>query len=106
MARKDALPRTHGFNDVIGVVLGAAALLLLVALFSFDPHDCSANQVPPNSPVHNLGGPIGAYTGLIVFNVFGLAGFVLPILMIVFGLGYLFSYMSYLQHRRTWGAVL
>lgn len=106
MARKDAVPRTHGFNDVIGVVLGAAALLLLVALFSFDPHDCSANQVPPNSPVHNLGGPIGAYTGLIVFNIFGLAGFVVPLLMIVFGLGYLFSYMSYLQHRRTWGAVL
>ena len=62
MARKDALPRTHGFNDVIGVVLGAAALLLLVALFSFDPHDCSAIKVPPNSPVHNLGGePLGVW---------------------------------------------
>lgn len=106
MARKDAVPRTHGFNDVIGVVLGAAALLLLVALFSFDPHDCSANQVPPNSPVHNLGGPIGVWTGWAVFQIFGLAGFVVPILMIVFGLGYLFSYMAYLQHRRTWGAVL
>ncbi len=106
MARKDALPRTHGFNDVIGVVLGAAALLLLVALFSFEPHDCSANQVPPNSPVHNLGGPIGVWVGWAVFQVFGLAAFAVPILMIAFGLGYLFSYMSYLQHRRTWGAVL
>ncbi|MGZ5545560.1 MAG: DNA translocase FtsK 4TM domain-containing protein, partial [Limisphaerales bacterium] len=106
MARKDALPRTHGFNDVIGVVLGAAALLLLVALFSFDPHDCSANQVPPNSPVHNLGGELGVVTGQAVFRIFGLAGFVVPVLMIVYGLGYLFSYMAYLQHRRTWGAVL
>lgn len=106
MARKDAVPRTHGFNDVIGVVLGAAALLLLVALFSFDPHDCSANQVPPNSPVHNLTGPLGVWVAYGVFRIFGLAGFVVPMLMIVFGLGYLFSYMAYLQHRRTWGAVL
>src|SRR4051812_20045981 len=106
MARKDAVPRTHGFNDVIGVVLGAAALLLVVALFSFDPHDCSANQVPPNSPVHNLGGPLGVWVAWCVFQVFGLAAFAVPILMIVFGLGYLFSYMAYLQHRRTWGAIL
>ncbi len=106
MARKDAVPRTHGFNDVIGVVLGAAALLLLVALFSFDPHDCSANQVPPNSPVHNLGGPLGVWVAWSVFQVFGLAGFAIPLLMIVFGLGYLFSYLAYLQRRWAWGAAL
>jgi S-DNA-T family DNA segregation ATPase FtsK/SpoIIIE len=106
MARKDAVPRTHGFNDVIGVVLGAAALLLLVALFSYDPHDCSANQVPPNSPVHDLCGPLGVWVAWALFRVFGLAAFTIPVLLIVFGLGYLFAYLSYLQRRWICGVIL
>jgi hypothetical protein len=39
MARKEAQTsaESHGLNDVIGILLGAAALLLMVALLSHDP---------------------------------------------------------------------
>ncbi|HEY3915211.1 MAG TPA: DNA translocase FtsK 4TM domain-containing protein, partial [Verrucomicrobiae bacterium] len=62
MPRKDATKsQPHALNDVIGIVLGAAALLLLVALLSYDPHDSALNLVPPNNPPRNLGGPLGAW---------------------------------------------
>jgi hypothetical protein len=73
MARKDATKsQPHGLNDVIGIVLGAAALLLLVALLSYDPHDSASNLNPPNNPLHNLGGPLGAWVALMLFRVFGI----------------------------------
>ena len=107
MARKEASQRhSHGLNDVIGVVLGAAALLLLVALLSYDPHDSAANMVPPNSPQHNLGGPLGAWTASVLFRIFGIGAFMIPVLLLMFGLGYLFQFLSYLQRRWLWGGVL
>ena len=58
MARKDAAQsQSHGLNDVIGILLATAALLLLLALLSYDPHDLAANFVPPNNPPHNRAGP-------------------------------------------------
>ena len=58
MARKEApQSQSHGLNDVIGILLGAAALLLMVALISHDSQDMAADRVPPNNPAHNLGRP-------------------------------------------------
>ncbi|HEY3863476.1 MAG TPA: DNA translocase FtsK [Verrucomicrobiae bacterium] len=105
MARKEA-SQSHGLNDVIGVLLGAAALLLMVALLSHDAHDMAANRVPPNNPPHNLGGPIGAWLALELFRVFGVGAFMIPVLLLMFGLGYLFQFLSYLRRRWLWGGVL
>jgi DNA segregation ATPase FtsK/SpoIIIE, S-DNA-T family len=107
MARKEATqPQSHGLNDVIGIVLGAAALLLMVALLSHDPRDLAANRVPPNNPVHNLGGPAGAWVAQKLFWIFGVGAFMIPVLLLMFGLGYLFQFLSYLQRRWLWGGVL
>jgi S-DNA-T family DNA segregation ATPase FtsK/SpoIIIE len=107
MARKEASrSQTHGLNDVIGIVLAAAALLLIVALLSYDPHDLAANRVPPNYPLHNLGGPLGAWTAFKLFRIFGIGAFMIPVLLLIFGLGYLFQFLSYLQRRWLWGAIL
>ncbi len=63
MARKEAArSQAHGLNDVIGIILATAALLLVVALLSYDRHDLSFNNTSPNNPPHNLGGPLGAWT--------------------------------------------
>jgi S-DNA-T family DNA segregation ATPase FtsK/SpoIIIE len=107
MARKDsALPHSHGLNDVIGILLGTAALLLMVALLSYDPHDLATNFVPPNNPTHNRAGLIGAWTAFILFRVFGVAAFMIPVLLLIYGLGYLLRFLSYLQRRWAWGALL
>lgn len=108
MARKESnsAPPSHGFNDTIGIALIAGALLLMVALVSHDRRDLAVNSVPPNETMHNLGGPIGAWVADKMFFVFGAGAFVLPLLMLAFGLGYLFQFLAYLRRRRTWAVVL
>jgi S-DNA-T family DNA segregation ATPase FtsK/SpoIIIE len=107
MARKEsAQPHSHGLNDVIGIVLAAAALLLMLALLSYDPHDSAANLVPPNNPPHNRIGPLGAGVAYILFRSFGVAAFMIPVLMLVYALGYLLQFLAYLQRRWIWGAIL
>ena len=85
MARKEsALSQPHGLNDVIGILLGTAALLLMVALLSYDPHDLAANNVPPNNPPHNLGGPARGMDGVDVCSgCLGSAAFMIPALLLI-----------------------
>jgi DNA segregation ATPase FtsK/SpoIIIE, S-DNA-T family len=107
MARKDAAQsKSHGLSDVIGILLGTVALLLLVALLSYDPRDLAANYVPPHNPMHNRAGPIGAWTALTLFRLFGVAAFMLPVLLLIYALGYLFQFLSYLRRRWLWGGLL
>jgi S-DNA-T family DNA segregation ATPase FtsK/SpoIIIE len=107
MARKEATnDHPHGLNDVIGIVLGAAALLLMVALLSHEPGDLSDTRVPPNNPIHNMGGPAGAWVAQKLFWFFGVGAFMIPVLLLMFGLGYLFQFLSYLRRRWLWGGVL
>lgn len=110
MSRKTPSESSHGFADVIGVVLLAAALLLVVAQFSFDRCDIRANCDPPNQNVQNWIGPFGAYIGWWLFLAFGVAAYVLPALLAAFGVAYLFGFLGYLRERTRssaiWSAVL
>jgi S-DNA-T family DNA segregation ATPase FtsK/SpoIIIE len=107
MARKDAQKAApRGLSDVIGIVLLAAGLLLLVAQLSFDPYDLAAHRNPPNQTPQNWIGGAGAWGANLLFQWFGAGAFVLPFLLLVFGVGYLFELFSYLQRRWAWAAVL
>ena len=107
MARKDsALSQPHGLNDVIGILLATAALLLMVALLSYDVRDLAVNYVPPNNPPHNRVGPLGAWTACFLFRMFGVAAFMIPALLLIYALGYLLRFLAYLQRRWVWGALL
>ena len=107
MARKGSHSVTHvrGFSDIIGITLMALALLLLVAQLTFHPHDVSSNRVPPNETIHNWIGAFGAWTANAFFSLFGAGAFVLPILMVAFGIGYLFEFLSHLKRRWGWAVV-
>ena len=103
MARKaSAESDSRGFNDIIGVALVALALLLLIAQLSFDSADLPFIHTPPNRPVHNWIGDIGAYFAWGVFFPFGLAGYLIPVLLAGFGASYLLGFMSYLRERLWW----
>ena len=107
MPRKDAArSHQHGVNDVIGIGLCLTGLLLLCALLSYDPKDLQLNHTAVNSPLNNLIGIVGARLGLWLFLGFGLAAYMVPSLLMMFGLGYLVGFFSYLQQRWIWGAVL
>jgi len=108
MARKEpegSPAHARGLNDVIGFALMAVALMLLVAQWTFHPHDVAANRVPPNETVHNWIGKFGAFTANGFFRLFGAGAFALPVLMVLFGLGYLFATFAYLKRRWAWAVV-
>jgi S-DNA-T family DNA segregation ATPase FtsK/SpoIIIE len=93
------------FDDIIGVVLLVLALLLFIAQVSFSPHDLSYLSNPPNKPVHNWIGPIGAHIGFMSFFLLGLAAYMLPFLLAVFGLSRLFDAMAHLRRHNWWSAI-
>jgi S-DNA-T family DNA segregation ATPase FtsK/SpoIIIE len=102
MSRKSGADSKHGFNDVIGVALLAAALLLLVAQLSFDRYDLSFFRDPHNKPVHDWIGTIGAYIAWLSFIPLGLVGYLLPWLLAMFGVAYLLNFLGYLRERLRW----
>ena len=108
MPRKDSerTPEHRGFNDIIGVVLLGIALLLFVAMSSFDRHDIGTNITSPNRPPHNAIGPAGAWIAHIFFQAFGAAAFVIPVLCLFFGIGCFWNALHYLRRRWPWGLVL
>jgi DNA segregation ATPase FtsK/SpoIIIE, S-DNA-T family len=105
MSRKTPSNSAHGFGDIIGVALLFAALLLLVAQWTFDRDDISFLTTRLNKPTHNLIGPLGAYLAWASFIPFGLVGYLLPFLLAVFGLAYLLNFPSYLRERLRWSLV-
>jgi DNA segregation ATPase FtsK/SpoIIIE, S-DNA-T family len=108
MARKASSDSqsAHGFNDIIGIVLMGLAVLLLVAMLSFDRYDLAINRDPPNHPAHNWIGPLGAQMAYAGFFVLGYAGYMLPLLLVFFGLGCWFETLAYLKRRWFWAVIL
>jgi len=62
------------------ILIGAGGFFLLLALVSFDPKDLGVLSAPPNRPVHNIGGVVGAWLAFLGRGGFGWASFVLPLL--------------------------
>jgi len=104
--RTENTPEHRGLNDIVGVVLLGVALLLFVAMTSFERNDIAANTTHPNATAHNFIGPAGAWIAHFFFQAFGAAAFVLPILCVLFGIGCFFNALHYLRRRWPWGLVL
>ena len=51
---------------------------------------------------HNWIGPFGAHLAYATFFIFGLAAYIFPLLLAVFGVGYIASFLAYLRERRLW----
>ncbi len=95
-----------GLHDTIGVLLIAASLLLTLSLFTHNSSDLGINAIPPNPQVHNLVGHVGAWLSYTFFFTLGAAAYFVPALLIFVGLGFLLSFLSYLQRRWLWSATL
>jgi S-DNA-T family DNA segregation ATPase FtsK/SpoIIIE len=99
-------PEHRGLNDIVGVVLLAVALLLFIAMTSFDRNDVAANTTNRNVTPHNLIGGAGSWIAHFFFQAFGAGAFVLPILCAVFGIGCFWNALHHLRRRWPWGVVL
>lgn len=96
----------RGIYDVFGIVLCFSAVLLLLALVTFDPGDSSYLTVPANNTPRNMGGAIGAAVSLGMFWSFGVAAYIFPTLLLIFGLGYIFQFLAHLRRSWIWAALL
>lgn len=68
----------HKFRrDVIGIAWLAASLFLALALFSFRPTDPSFNSIGVNLQVHNYCGYIGSFVADLVYQCWGVSGWIL-----------------------------
>ena len=105
MSRKDAAESHHGWADFIGVGLLAAAVLLLLAQLSFDSGDIATLVNPPNKPLHNWIGWLGAHLAWVSFLTFGVTAYIVPLLLAAFGAGYLFNFLGYLREHSRWSVM-
>ncbi len=71
-------------REIIGILLLAAAFFVGISLISYSPKDPSFNVARPigSQPIHNLLGYSGAVIADLVFQLFGLSGFILPIIFL------------------------
>jgi len=76
---------SRGLREGALIVFGALALVLLLALVSFDPQDpCFTNTGEPGR-IANLIGPIGAWVADVFLAVFGVPAFLFPVMLGLFG---------------------
>jgi DNA segregation ATPase FtsK/SpoIIIE, S-DNA-T family len=104
MARKENSepPPPHGLHDVVGIVLLGLAVLLGVALLSYDPHDVPQNIVPANPSAHNWVGPFGAQLAYQCFFWLGFAAYLTPLLLALVGVGCFWGRLAFLRRRWPW----
>src|SRR5882762_2427488 len=75
-------------NELVGFLCIVAAVLLAAALISYSPRDAAFNvsrQSSDGGAFRNWIGPIGAYSADLLFQLFGFAGFLLPMAVLVLG---------------------
>ncbi len=73
-------------QEIVAIAILGFGILLLLALFSFEPRDIRFYTDTPNDPVHNLVGPSGAYLGGILILLLGLGSYIFPACLIAGGL--------------------
>jgi S-DNA-T family DNA segregation ATPase FtsK/SpoIIIE len=92
--------------EVLAVVLIAVAALLLLSLATYSPKDLSWNSTGPAHPPSNLIGRFGAYLGDFFIQLFGLASFSIPLLMVAIALRTLLGGDPVLPARKIAGSGL
>jgi len=70
--------------ELVGVVVAAAGVMILLALFTFSPADPSLNHATARPP-HNMLGMPGAYISDLLLQTFGLAIILVPVALITWG---------------------
>jgi S-DNA-T family DNA segregation ATPase FtsK/SpoIIIE len=75
-------------NELIGFLGIVAAVLVALALLTYNPRDAAFNVSAASGEDHltqNLMGPVGAYSADLLFQIFGFAAFLIPVAMGVLG---------------------
>jgi S-DNA-T family DNA segregation ATPase FtsK/SpoIIIE len=74
---------------IVSIGLFVLAILLLAAMISYSSYDIGFETSTPNIHIRNYIGIIGSYTAWAIFKLIGYAGFFIPFLFVVWGIGIL-----------------
>jgi S-DNA-T family DNA segregation ATPase FtsK/SpoIIIE len=81
-SKRDTAPGVaRGLRESALWVFGALALILLVALATYDSADPAFSSTGQSGPVSNLIGPLGAWLSDLFFVLFGGPAFLLPVML-------------------------
>ncbi|MCX8031193.1 MAG: DNA translocase FtsK [Thermodesulfovibrionales bacterium] len=94
---KTSIFKSKLFQEVIGSVSFFLGIFVLISMASYDYWDRSFTAFS-KSPVNNYGGIIGAYTSDFILNVFGLSGFLIPFIIILYGIRRILNKKKKLVH--------
>ncbi|MBD3426053.1 MAG: hypothetical protein GF409_02330 [Candidatus Omnitrophica bacterium] len=73
-------------NEIIAVILFAISLFLFLSIFTFSEQDLSFYTSSPNMVPQNATGVVGAYVGGVLLFFMGKAAYVIPLLILVWGI--------------------
>jgi S-DNA-T family DNA segregation ATPase FtsK/SpoIIIE len=71
----------RGLRESAAIALATLALVLLVALITFNPTDPGFSCVGCGEIVHNRVGPAGAWVSSLLFSLFGRPAYLLPVML-------------------------
>ncbi len=71
-------------RELWGIVIGVAALLVIISLLSYNPTDRSLNTPSGAIRTSNWGGFVGAYVADFLLQGLGISSYLLPLLLVLF----------------------
>lgn len=77
--------REKRINEIQGVIIVAAGLIVMASLISFTPFDLVFYTSHPNIPPKNFISTFGAYFAGLIFFLFGKSGYIIPALILFLG---------------------
>jgi DNA segregation ATPase FtsK/SpoIIIE, S-DNA-T family len=80
------VPRLRGLREAALWVLAGLAVILLLALASYNPEDPAFSVASGSNEVTNRMGPAGAYFADVAFLAIGYSAYLLPLLMLLAGI--------------------
>ncbi len=97
--------RHRRLNEILGLVVLVAAVLLSLALVSYTPSDPSFNTVGSYAgrPAHNWAGLVGAWVADSTLQVIGIAIFLLPLVLARLGVSWMRSRPAGSPYAKTIG---
>lgn len=91
------------WNEIQAILLFAVAALILTSLLTFSFTDLSGFTSKPNIPVKNATGLMGVYIGAVLFFVMGLSAYVIPLLIVSWGISRLLGITPQKVHFKIFG---
>ena len=93
-------------NEIIAVILFAISLFLFLSIFTFSEQDLSFYTSSPNVVPQNATGVVGAYIGGVLLFIMGKAAYVIPLLVLVWGISRLMQLEARKVFFKVFGTIV